>query len=258
MSGNPVESKLTGLLLLGGLSTRMGRDKALLSYPTRGLEGGGLVARVVTPAKTLLERNLQIIAPFCPEGVLISVRDEQQLDRIRQLVDNTRLPSGTQYIFDKPGRDIGPAAGLLAAYHERPGATFVVLAVDFPLVTEQALENLIRGHEEQSSCASTPSPVTCFMHTSDGTPEPFMSIWTPVALEILKENVESGRKTGPCYSAKQAWKLRTEGVGMSEGHGLIRPADDRWLINTNTPEEWQAAVLDATKADIINGDPVQR
>jgi molybdopterin-guanine dinucleotide biosynthesis protein A len=243
-------SALAGVLLLGGLSSRMGRDKALLSYATHA--GAGMAQVDVLSAQTLLARNLALLAAVCPAGVLVSARDDAQLARIRALVPDSALPPRTRYVLDEPGRDIGPAAGLLAAHAAEPHATLLVLAVDFPLVSARALRELAAAHAAQPG-----APVTCYMHTSDGAPEPFMAVWAPPALAQLAANVATGGKTGPCFAAKQVWKAHApDGRGMHEGVGLVRPSDDRWLVNTNTPEQWEDAIRMAAPQDVLDDDPV--
>jgi molybdopterin-guanine dinucleotide biosynthesis protein A len=210
--------EIVGLLLLGGMSTRMGSDKALLQIPTK--------------AQTLLERNLGLLSSVC-SSVVVSVRDDAQLQRIREQLGGDWPSDRVHLVFDAPNRDIGPAAGLLAAHDSLPDTTFLVLAIDFPLVTSSALSTLLAAHT-----AAHGSPVTTYMHASDGAPEPFMAVWTPPALQRIRQNVESGGKTGPCAAAKGIWKDRTGGEGMKEGQGMIRSPEERWLVNTNTEEEW--------------------
>src|SRR5262245_23173248 len=84
-----------GVILAGGASTRMGRDKALLE-----IEG-----------ETLLARAARRLGEVCEE-VLVA--------------DAGRFGG----IPDGPGR--GPAAGLLGAARARPGRALLVLAVDLP------------------------------------------------------------------------------------------------------------------------------
>jgi molybdenum cofactor guanylyltransferase len=90
-----------GVVLAGGLSRRMGRDKAKL------LLGGS----------TLAERAAAKLAAVCPEVVVA--------DRGRGTVPG--LPS----VDDEPAA-AGPAAALLGAARERPGRPLLALACDLP------------------------------------------------------------------------------------------------------------------------------
>jgi len=96
-----------GVVLAGGSSRRMGRDKALL--PLLG--------------ETLPARAARRLAAVCPE-VLIA-------DRGRGL-----LP-GVPSLADGPGK--GPAAGLLGAASARPGRPLLVLACDLPQAPAELL-----------------------------------------------------------------------------------------------------------------------
>jgi molybdopterin-guanine dinucleotide biosynthesis protein A len=106
------ESRPVGVVLAGGESRRMGRDKALL----------------VLPGGSLPERAALRLAAVCPEVVLA--------DRGRGLVPE--LPS----IGDGPGS--GPAAGILGAALAWPGRSLLVLACDLPEVPEALLQELAR------------------------------------------------------------------------------------------------------------------
>jgi molybdopterin-guanine dinucleotide biosynthesis protein A len=100
-----------GIVLAGGASSRMGRDKA-------GLE--------LVDGETLAAGAARRLAAVCPEVAVA--------DRGRQLVPG--LPS----LLDGPGR--GPAAGLLGAAHAWPGRPLLVLACDLPYVPIALLEEL--------------------------------------------------------------------------------------------------------------------
>ncbi len=102
-----------GVVLAGGESRRMGRDKAAL----------------VVAGKTLAERAADLLDPVVSEVVIA--------DRGRGLV------AGRRSVADGPGR--GPAAGLLGAAAARPGRELVVLACDLPVVPEALVAALARG-----------------------------------------------------------------------------------------------------------------
>lgn len=104
-----------GVVLAGGASSRMGRDKATLE-----LDG-----------ETLAAGAARRLAAVCPEVALA--------DRGRRLVPG--LPS----LADGPGR--GPAAGLLGAAHAWPGRPLLALACDLPSVPVALLQELTRTED---------------------------------------------------------------------------------------------------------------
>ncbi|KAJ9109099.1 hypothetical protein QFC21_000427 [Naganishia friedmannii] len=226
-SNHPADN-LYGLLVLGGQSTRMGRDKAFLDFPTSEIT-----------SRPLYLHLLDLLHQACPAGVYISHNASQ----LETLQPQAQLPPRTFFVQDDPrivSADIGgPAAGLLSAHLANPRATFLVLAVDFPLVTLDTLTDLIGRY--------TP-PVTCYLHTSDNHPEPLLSIWGPDALAELQENaMGENRKTGPCWTARRIWKRMgvetrgEDGKTMVDGDFVVKPREEHWLFNTNKPEEWERA-----------------
>src|SRR5487761_1295218 len=107
---------LYGLVLAGGRSTRMQRDKAALEYSGR----------------TQLERAVELLTPLV-ERVFVSIRPDQAGDPLRarfaQIVDS--------------GEAEGPIAGIIAAQTRHPDAAWLVLACDLPLLEPRTLEHLL-------------------------------------------------------------------------------------------------------------------
>ena len=110
-----MSQEIYGLLLVGGESRRMGRDKALLKYGDD---------------RTQLERSAELLQSVCPQ-VFVSLRAEQNFD----------LPAGTQAILDNAPEAKGPLCGILSALRAHPEAHWLVLACDLPFLTTAALEN---------------------------------------------------------------------------------------------------------------------
>jgi len=150
--------------------------------------------------KALYLRAYELLSTVC-SSVYLSTRSDQVFS----------LPT----IIDEAFTQIGPASGLLSA-HEKYRDIWFVLACDFPLASDEAVRQLYEAYKP---------PATYFV--MEGQVEPLFAIWSPEALDMLKENVRKG-KTGPIYT------LRSLGTG-------IEPKDRRWVYNTNTPEEWQIA-----------------
>ena len=107
-----------GLLLAGGRSRRMGRDKALLERDGR----------------SQLERTHELLGRHV-ERVFVSTRPDQvnepERSRFDQVVDR----------YD----DLGPLAGILSAMDEYPDVDWLVVACDLPNVDDEPLGAIWRA-----------------------------------------------------------------------------------------------------------------
>ncbi|GAA5854098.1 hypothetical protein JCM8547_008225 [Rhodosporidiobolus lusitaniae] len=214
-----VVPNLAVLVLLGGRSTRMGTPKHQLPHP---LSDRPLLAHHLDVLTQLQEEGV------FPGGVYVSAREDQK--------DGLALPEGVDLVLDDPARngDIGPASGILQAFHLKPNATWLLLAVDLPFLDRSSILHLLQAHS---------SPVSLFLHPSDGNPEPLFSVWTRPALEQLEKNCKAG-KNGPCRAAKDVW-----GGKIVEGKGGVKVLQENWVKDADTPEEWEKAVAALSKAD---------
>ena len=155
-----MSAPLYGLVLTGGRSTRMGRDKAALAY------GDG-------PPQ--LERAMALIAPHVVRAY-VSVRADQSSDPLR-----ARFPQ----IADTH-ENLGPLAGILAAQLRHPEGAWLVLACDLPLLDAQTLEHLVRQRDPARTA-------TAYRSSHDGLPEPLCAVWEPRSHQPLTEHVAAGR-----------------------------------------------------------------
>ena len=142
-------SPLFGLVLAGGASTRMGRDKAGLAYHGR----------------SQLQWTFDLVAKVC-DAAFVSVRPDQRDDALRA--------SFPQIVDLQPG--IGPIAGISAALQQHPKAAWLVVACDLPFMTDAALLQLIE-HRDPTRVA------TAYRSSHDRLPEPLCAIWEPTARE---------------------------------------------------------------------------
>jgi len=116
----PIDYKnLSGYILAGGKSSRMGRDKAFLE-----IDG-----------KTFLQNAVDILTPICEDRVKVVLNKEQT-----HFID--KLPEGLPYIFDVY-EDRGPVGGIHAALKDCGTKFAFILPVDVPFLTERFLDALI-------------------------------------------------------------------------------------------------------------------
>ncbi len=150
---------LYGLVLAGGHSKRMQRDKAALPYDGR----------------TQLERAMELLEPRVARA-FVSVREEQAGDAVRarfaQILDTAE---GT-----------GPIAGIIAAQARHPEAAWLVLACDLPYLDAGTLEHLIRSRRPDRQA-------TAYRSSHDGLPEPLCAIYEPASRAAISAYVGTGR-----------------------------------------------------------------
>lgn len=156
------EPKLNGLILSGGKSSRMGRDKGSISYH----------------GKSQREHLHDLLVPFCHE-VFISC-NEQQAPHLH------RFPLIEDSIDGK-----GPMVGILSAFQRYPDVAWLTVACDLPFLTSKTLNHLVK-HRNASKLA------TAIHNPETGFPEPLITIWEPEAgqqlLAFLKEGYSCPRK----------------------------------------------------------------
>lgn len=153
------KDRVAGLVLAGGRSRRMGRDKALLRHE----DGSTQLARAVR----LLERHV--------ERVCISTRADQADEPERQQFEQ---------ITDRYS-DIGPVAGILSALETDPEAHWLVLACDLPNVDDATVQTLLENR-------SLRHPFTAYRSVGDGLPEPLCALYAPAARDIIRRFIDEG------------------------------------------------------------------
>jgi molybdopterin-guanine dinucleotide biosynthesis protein A len=162
-----------GLVLAGGLSSRMKRDKATLPYQ----------------GKTQLERAFELAARHCTE-VFVSVRASQLADPSRaahpMLVDSV------------PGE--GPIVGIRSALAAFPKVAWLIMACDLPFLSDAALEYLLQQRDPNRLA-------TAFLSVHDHLPEPLCAIWEPAAGAALAEYQAAGGKCPRKFLIRNSVKL---------------------------------------------------
>jgi molybdenum cofactor guanylyltransferase len=166
-------TQVFGLILAGGSSSRMQRDKAALQY--RG--------------KSQLDRAFELAARHVPR-VFVSVRPSQVGDPAR-----ARHPMIVDSIAGG-----GPIVGIRSALAAHPQVAWLVLACDLPFLSDAALSQLLRERD--------PSAVaTAYRSAHDGLPEPLCAIWEPAAAAALAAYEAEGGRCPRKFLIRQAVPL---------------------------------------------------
>lgn len=147
----PAPAPVHGLILAGGASSRMKRDKATLLY--RG--------------ENQLDRACALAGRHVTQ-VFVSVRTGQDADPVR-----ARWPLITDSVAGG-----GPIVGIRSALAAHPHAAWLVLACDLPFLSDEALAHLLAERDPSLM-------VTAYRSAYDGLPEPLCAVWEPRTADEL-------------------------------------------------------------------------
>ena len=144
-----------GLVVCGGQSTRMSRDKSLLNY--HGFEQRYYM--------------YDLLGSLCKK-VFISCNAVQA---------NT-IGAGYEFIPDhEKYRDIGPMAALLSAFEQYPDNGFLVIGCDYPFIKKEDIVQLMNNRKEKY-------PALSFFNEEEKLYEPLLSVYEIKMLPTLREN----------------------------------------------------------------------
>ena len=148
---------LNGLVLAGGKSQRMGKDKGGLNYH----------------GKAQREYEADLISKYCND-VFISY-SETQAD----------TPASPYKVIKDTFTGLGPYGAILSAFRAYPNQAWLTIACDLPLLTNESIAILIQNR-------NTSKLATCFHNPETKFPEPLITIWEPRAYPVLLEFLSQG------------------------------------------------------------------
>jgi molybdopterin-guanine dinucleotide biosynthesis protein A len=175
---------LSGLILAGGRSSRMGRDKAGL---------------VLADGSTLLERQAEILRAAGATAILASIREGGE----------NKLP-GVAWVHDAVV-DAGPLAGIAAGLRAAPPGHVIVLAVDMPALTPAHLRTL----------AERASPDRGVVPMVAGQLEPLAAVYPTVLAASAEAALADGHRAVHAWARAEAalghlllWEAPAEWSGV--------------------------------------------
>lgn len=140
--------ELHGIVLAGGMSTRMGQNKALLEFHGKPQY-----------------RHAMDLLEGCGLPSSLSVAREEDFPETENKISDRIL-------------GFGPYGALLSAFMKAPDRAYLVVACDLPLLDQELLAELI-AERDPSKYA------TAFLNPETGFPDPLCTIWEPKSYQRL-------------------------------------------------------------------------
>lgn len=148
---------IKGLVLAGGESKRMKKDKGELDYH----------------GKSQREHLLSLIRPLCSDTFLsCNASQAEVLKQKFPLIEDVFL-------------GLGPMGGILSAFRTDPNVAWMTVACDLPYLSEKTLDDLLK-HRNPSKVA------TAFLDPKGEFPEPLITLWEPRSYPVLLEYLSQG------------------------------------------------------------------
>jgi len=147
-----------GLLLAGGCSRRMGKDKSSIRYS----------------GATQPEIAAELLRSRCTE-IFLSLRKGQ---------NNATGLENLNVVHDR-WESAGPLVGILSAMTEYPEASWLVIACDLPFIDKITLDNLLAQRDPTKMA-------TAYRSSHDGKPEPLCAIYEAHARLVLEDFFTNG------------------------------------------------------------------
>jgi molybdenum cofactor guanylyltransferase len=200
-------ASVTGVVLAGGKSRRLGRDKATLRWPP---DDPG--------ARTLLDLTVSRLAQVCDDVLVVGDRAAEE------------VPAGARIVADRypdAGSLGGICTGLEAARHERT----LVVATDMPFLDVALLRWLASQQGEWDALVPVWDD-----RTIAGPPEPLHAVYRKSCLPVLRGRIEAGQLR--IHELLRA--VRTREVRRHE-YAPLDP-EGRSFFNLNAPEDLEQAL----------------
>lgn len=209
---------VTGVVLCGGGSRRMGQDKA----------------RLELAGQTLLERATESLDPLCVRTLVACgpVARYDDLDKGLGTAPETDVEGlGPRIVLDEY-EDGGPLAGLAAGLAAAETEWILLLPCDMPGVGGEPLQTLLR------EAVASGADVTVLR--GEHGPVPTCGVYRRDCLAAVRAALEVGKRRMISFWTAPGIVVRQIGIGAC---GLapraLREGDP--LLNVNTPADWGRA-----------------
>ncbi len=235
--GAPPE--ISGFVLAGGRSSRLGCDKALLPWPPNAFAEGN--------TQTFLGHTIARLQCVCSTVSICANRDD--------------LPFPGAIIPDSSSGS-GPLGGIVAALEHSSTDWNLMLAVDLPFLPVEVLQalaaraSLVKNVGAASNPLSPPT-VACILPMWDGQPQPLCGLYHCALAPALRVALEAGKLKvmgalhEACDRVAASPQIQSESpfcIEMWDPAAFAatlpsEPNPSDWFLNINSPEDWRQAQL---------------
>lgn len=203
-------SQCLGVVLAGGLSSRMGVDKASL----------------LRNEMSMLSYSKQLLTEIGLSNIVIS--GEPSCATTQDVI-----------VADKYA-EMGPMGGIASVIEKHQPSALFILPVDLPLITADALQKLKQiGELSQQACFYNDNYLPLYLPVNAHT-ENFLKSAFSQEVNSLDKCKTSATKSGPSIRA----------LLKQVPHKAIAIETSSSLLNTNTPEEWAMAQKSFTQLSL--------
>lgn len=200
---------VTGIVLAGGRSTRMGRDKAAILFG----------------AETLLERAVRIVGEVADDVIVVAQGGGAPLVH-RSATREGGLGLPVRVVHD-PIENLGPLAGIAAGLSASTSDLNVIVACDMPLIRPAVLRRLVALLGEADICVAV----------VDGQASPLCAVYRSPVAGVARQLLAGGERRVMALLDR----VQTARVEAAMFRDLDPDLDS--FVSCNTPEQLEAAAL---------------
>jgi molybdopterin-guanine dinucleotide biosynthesis protein A len=220
---NSASEGISGYVLAGGHSSRLGQDKVLL--PWNG--------------QTLLNHAIQRLQQVCLTVRVCSDRN----DLLQHLPSQDSSSSG--WLIRDALPEAGPLSGIVAALEKSQTEWNLFLAVDLPLVPNELLKALA-ARAESNRLANAGG--LCVIPKVEGLPQPLCGLYHRSLAPGLRRALKEGKYKIMLAMQEALLEISGSRMDLFDVEDFTATVEtgpatlsNHWFLNINTPEDWQRA-----------------
>jgi len=149
------KTNITGIILAGGKSSRMGSDKGLLMLNN----------------KPFIQYSIDALKPLVSEIIIVSDASEYDDFGLKRITDITK--------------DAGPVSGIYSGLEASKTEYNLILSCDIPLITSEVLQQLIDAIDDTSEIIQA---------ESNGKSMPLIALYKKSVKDTFKSLLEQGER----------------------------------------------------------------